>query len=79
MDDYLDSFDNLDEVFTTVHELTPFLTFGCFNFATFILSNRYTKVYLEKLLTDRVLVLTWDAIMDMIKSKASKPSLAVQF
>ena len=83
MDDYLDSFDNLDEAITTVHDVTPFLTFGSFNLATFISSNRITlknlshkvllskAVNLEELLTYRVLVKTWDAIIDIIKFKAS--------
>ena len=40
MDDYLDSFDNLDEVITTIHDVTPFLTVGCFDFAIFLSNNR---------------------------------------
>ena len=85
MDDYLDSFDNLDEVITTVHNVTPFLTFGSFNLATFISSNRITlknlsreillskavNLDLEELLTYRMLVKRWDAIMNMLKFKAS--------
>ena len=39
MDDYLDSFDNLDEAITTVRDVTHFLTFGSFKLATFISSN----------------------------------------
>ena len=80
MDDYLDSFDNLDEAITTVHDVTPFLTFGSFNLATFISSNRITlknlsreillskvvNLDLEELLTYRVLVKTWDAIIGML-------------
>ena len=76
MDDYLDSFDNLDEAITTVHNVTPFLTFDSFNLATFISSNRITlknlsreilfpkvaNLDLEELLTYRVLVKTWDAV-----------------
>ena len=68
-----------------VYDVTPFLTFGYFNLATFISSNPITlkslsreillsKVFnsdLEQLLTDRVLVITWDAIIDMLKFKAS--------
>ena len=81
--DNLDSFDNLDEAITTVHDVTHFLTFGSFNLATFISSNRITlknlshkvllskAVNLEELLTYRVLVKTWDAIIDIIKFKAS--------
>ena len=42
MDDYLDFFDNLDEAITIVHDATPFLTFSCFNLATFMSSNRIT-------------------------------------
>ena len=85
MGDYLDSFDNLDEPITTVHDVTHFLTFGSFNLVTFISSNRITlknlprKILLskvvnlgiEELLTYRVLVKTWDAIIDMLKFKAS--------
>ena len=85
MDDYLDSFDNLDEPITTVFDVTHFLTFGSFNLATFISSNRITlknlsheillskivNLDLEELLTYRVLVKTWDAIIDMLKFKAS--------
>ena len=48
MDDYLDSFDNLDEAITTVHDVTPFLTFGSFNLATFISSNRITLKNLSR-------------------------------
>ena len=72
MDDYLDSFDNLDEAITTIHDVTTFLTFDCYNLATFILNNPITLKNLsreslsskvvnsdhEKLLTDRVLVIT---------------------
>ena len=85
MDDYLDSFDNLDEPITTVFDVTHFLTFGSFNLATFISSNRITlknlsheillskvvNLDIEELLTYRVLVKTWDAIIDMLKFKAS--------
>ena len=85
MDDYLDSFDNLDEAITTVHDVTYFLAFGSLNLATFISGNRITwknlsrKILLskvansdlEKVLTYRVLVKTWDAIIDMLKFKAS--------
>ena len=72
MDDYLDSFDNLDEVITTIHDVATFLTFDCYNLATFILNNPITLKNLsreslpskvvnsdhEELLTDRVLVIT---------------------
>ena len=40
IDDYLDSLNNLDELITTVHDVIVFLTFGCFNLAKFISSNR---------------------------------------
>ena len=80
MDDYLDYFDHLDEAITTVHDVTPFLTFGTFNLVTFISSNRITlknmsleillskfsNLDLEELLTYRVLVKTWDAIIGML-------------
>ena len=80
MDDYLDSFDTLDEAITTVHDVARFLTFGSFNLATFVSSNCITlknlsrKILFSKvvnLLTYRVLVKTWDAIIDMLKFKAS--------
>ena len=80
MDDYLDSFDHLDEAITTVHDVTSFLTFGTFNLVIFISSNRITlknmsleillskffNLDLEELLTSRVLVKTWDAIIGML-------------
>ena len=85
MDDYLDSFDNLDKAITTVHDVATFLTFGSFNLVTFISINRISlknlsrkillskvvNLDLEELLTYRVLVKTWDAIIDMLKFKAS--------
>ena len=84
MDNYLNSFDNLDETITTVHDVTPFLAFGCFNLARFISNNRITlknlphkillpkvaNLDLEELLTGRVLVITWDATIDMLMFKA---------
>ena len=43
MDDYFDSFGNLDEAINTLFDVAPFLKFGCFNLATFISSsNRIT-------------------------------------
>ena len=40
MDDHLDSFDNLDEALTSIHDMTRLLTFGGFNLAKFISNNR---------------------------------------
>ena len=40
MDDNLDSFDNLDEALTSIHDMTRLLTFGGFNLAKFISNNR---------------------------------------
>ena len=88
MDGYLDFFDNLGEAITMVHDVTYFLTFGSFNLAKFISSNRITlknlpreillsKVVdldLEELLTYRVLVKAWDAIIDMLKFKPQTKS-----
>ena len=43
MDDYLDSFGNLDEAITTILDVAPFLKFRYFNLVTFISSsNRIT-------------------------------------
>ena len=84
MDNYLNSFDNLDETIATVHDVTPFLTFGCFNLARFISNNCITlknlprkillpkvaNLDLEELLTGRVLVITSDAIIDMLMFKS---------
>ena len=39
MDDHLDSFDNLDEALTSIHDMTRLLTFGGFNLAKFISNN----------------------------------------
>ena len=50
MGEYLDSFYYLDEAITTVHDVTPFLTFGCFVLATFISSNCYMNVCRQRLL-----------------------------
>ena len=72
IDNYLNSFDNLDETITTVHHVTTFLTFGSFNLARFISNNHITlnnlsrksllpkvaNLDLEELLTGRVLVIT---------------------
>ena len=69
MDDYLDSFDNLEEDVTTIHDITRLLTFGGFNLAEFIsnsciilknlpresLSSKVVNLYLEELPTDRAL------------------------
>ena len=40
IDDYLDSFDNLDEAITSVLDITGLLTFGGFNLAKCISNNR---------------------------------------
>ena len=59
MDDYLDSFDNLDKVITTIHDVTSFLTIGFFNLATFISSNRITlKTCHAKFCCQRLLIQT---------------------
>ena len=74
MDDYLDSFDNLKEAITTIHDITRLLTFGGFNLAKFTSDNRIilkslsreslpSKVVnsdLEELPTDIALGITWD-------------------
>ena len=39
MDDHLDSFDNLDEALTSIHDMTRLLTFGGFNLAKFKIIN----------------------------------------
>ena len=56
MDDYLDFFDNLDEVIAAVHDVTPFLTFGCFDLAIFLSNNR---IILKKLITWKFAVKGW--------------------
>ena len=86
MDDYLDSFGNLDEAITTILDVAPFLKFRYFNLVTFIsssnritlkilslesLSSKVVNLDLEELLTDRVILIPWDAIIDMLKFKAS--------
>ena len=40
MDDHLDSFNNLDEALTSIHDMTRLLTFGGFNLVKFISNNR---------------------------------------
>ena len=58
MDDYLDFFDNLDEVIAAIHDVTPFLTFGCFDLAIFLSNNRIIlkKTYHVKVCRQRLII-----------------------
>ena len=85
MDDHLDSFDNVDEAITTIHDITSLLAFGGFNLAKFIsnnriilknqsrenLSSKVVKLDLEELPQDRALGITWDSNTDMLKFNVS--------
>ena len=85
MDDYLDSFDNLDEAIANIHDITRLLTFGGFNLAKFISNDRIilknlsresllpkvVNLDLDEFPADRVLVITWDSNTDMIQFNVS--------
>ena len=85
MDDCLDSFDNLDETITTIHDITRLLTFSGFNIARFIsnngiilknlsresLSSKFVNLDIEELPTERALGITCDSNTDMLKFKVS--------
>ena len=80
MNNYLDSFDNLEEA------ITRLLTFSGLNLAKFISNNRIilknlsreslsssvANLDLEELATDRALGITWDSNTDMLKFNVSK-------
>ena len=83
MDEYLDSFDNLDEAITNIHGITRLLTFSGLNLAKFISNNRIIlknlshesfsskvgNLDLEELPTHKALAVTWDSNTDMRKFK----------
>ena len=61
MDDHLDSFDNLDEALTSIHDMTRLLTFGGFNLAKFISNNRIIlKILSRESLSSKVVNLDLD-------------------
>ena len=61
MDEHLDSFDNLDEALTSIHDMTRLLTFGGFNLAKFISSNRIIlKILSRGTLSSKVVNLDLD-------------------
>ena len=81
MDDYLNSFKNVEEVITMIHGITSLLTFGGFNLGKFISNNhiilknlscenslsKVVNLDFEELPTDRALRITWDSNTDMLK------------
>ena len=67
MDDYLNSFDNLDEAITTIHDITRSLTFSGFKKPItwkFVVKG-CVNLDLER--SPRLLGITWDSNTDILK------------